>query len=117
MFRVNNNRSSSLFSLQTHLIFERMEARMISKVMTVGAALGLVIGTSSIGWTASSTTSRAPGHLMQQKGSVKGHPGASGYAPGHLMQQKGSKTGNPGASGYAPGWSTSTTGQGTSPAR
>ena len=40
---------------------------------------------------------------MQQKGSVKGHPGASGYAPGHMMQQRGSVRGQPGASGYAPG--------------
>ena len=28
---------------------------------------------------------------MQQKGSKKGSPGASGYAPGHEMQNKGSK--------------------------
>ena len=37
---------------------------------------------------------------------------ASGYAPGHVMQQRGSKNGFPGASGYAPGRAT-TTGSGT----
>ena len=40
---------------------------------------------------------------MQDKGSVRGQPGASGYAPGQKMQDKGSKAGQPGASGYAPG--------------
>ena len=53
----------------------------------------------------SSTRENTPGDKMQDKGSVKGHPGASGYAPGHLMQEKSSKTGEPGASGYAPGHS------------
>lgn len=47
-----------------------------------------------------------PGHEMQEKGSVKGSPGASGYAPGHRMQENGSVKGTTGASGYAPGHST-----------
>ena len=47
-----------------------------------------------------------PGDQMQDKGSVKGSPGASGYAPGHEMQKKGSVKGTEGASGYAPGRST-----------
>lgn len=47
-----------------------------------------------------------PGHEMQEKGSVKGSPGASGYAPGHQMQEKGSVKGTTGASGYAPGHGT-----------
>ena len=34
-----------------------------------------------------------PGQQMQDKGSVRGQPGASGYAPGHKMQDKGSKAG------------------------
>jgi hypothetical protein len=51
-------------------------------------------------------SSKTPGHEMQQKGSKKGEPGASGYAPGHEMQAKGSKKGSPGASGYAPGQTT-----------
>lgn len=45
----------------------------------------------------------APGQKMQDKGSVKGTTGASGYAPGQKMQDKGSVKGEPGASGYAPG--------------
>jgi hypothetical protein len=45
----------------------------------------------------------APGQKMQDKGSVKGTTGASGYAPGHKMQDKGSVKGTTGASGYAPG--------------
>jgi hypothetical protein len=57
------------------------------------------------------TNVTTPGHKMQMKGTLNGHPGASGYTPGHLMQQKGSKTGFPGASGYAPG-RTTTTGSG-----
>ena len=66
----------------------------------------------------SSTPNQTPGHEMQRKGSVKGHPGASGYAPGHQMQQRGSRRGQPGASGYAPGHETTgqggqTTGQGS----
>ena len=47
-----------------------------------------------------------PGHEMQEKGSVKGSPGASGYAPGHMMQENGSVKGTTGASGYAPGHTT-----------
>ena len=47
-----------------------------------------------------------PGHEMQEKGSVKGSPGASGYAPGHMMQENGSVKGTTGASGYAPGHGT-----------
>ena len=46
---------------------------------------------------------KAPGQQMQDKGSVKGTTGASGYAPGHKMQKKGSIKGTTGASGYAPG--------------
>jgi hypothetical protein len=52
---------------------------------------------------AQGVSSKTSGHEMQQKGSKKGSPGASGYAPGHEMQAKGSKKGTEGASGYAPG--------------
>jgi hypothetical protein len=52
---------------------------------------------------AQGVSSKTPGHEMQERGSVKGSPGASGYAPGQEMQAKGSKNGSPGASGYAPG--------------
>jgi hypothetical protein len=49
------------------------------------------------------TVKKTPGHEMQQKGSYKNEPGASGYSPGHEMQRRGSAKGEPGASGYAPG--------------
>ncbi len=48
---------------------------------------------------------KAPGQMMQDKGSAKGTTGASGYAPGQKMQDKGSVKGTTGASGYAPGQS------------
>jgi hypothetical protein len=62
---------------------------------------------------ACSVATSAPGQKMQDKGSVRGQPGASGYAPGQRMQDKGSKPGQPGASGYAPGHQDSTSGQGS----
>ncbi|MBI3704310.1 MAG: hypothetical protein HY244_10825 [Rhizobiales bacterium] len=63
--------------------------------------------TASAAANAQSTTrEKTPGDQMQDKGSVKGSPGASGYAPGHLMQEKGSVKGTTGASGYAPGHET-----------
>lgn len=49
---------------------------------------------------------QSPGLQMQENGSVKGSPGASGYAPGHKMQENGSVKGTTGASGYAPGHAT-----------
>jgi hypothetical protein len=76
---------------------------MQAKLLSIAAAAGLLIGTSGLGIAQSRTT---PGHEMQQKGSVRGHPGASGYSPGHEMQKYGSKRGQPGASGYAPGHET-----------
>lgn len=54
--------------------------------------------------------SKAPGQMMQDKGSVRGEPGASGYAPGHMMQENGSAKGTTGASGYAPGRATTGSG-------
>ncbi len=56
---------------------------------------------------AQGSATKAPGQQMQENGSVKGSPGASGYAPGQQMQDRGSKPGTNGASGYAPGHSTS----------
>jgi hypothetical protein len=75
-------------------------------------AAGLLLGSSTIVLAQSSTPNRTPGHEMQQKGSYRGQPGASGYSPGHEMQRRGSKRGEPGASGYAPG--RETTGSATS---
>jgi len=67
--------------------------------LTAGAAL-LTAAT-----VASAQNTMAPGVQMQEKGSVKGSPGASGYTPGHQMQEQGSVKGTTGASGYAPGGS------------
>ena len=64
------------------------------------AAACFVLGSASL---VSAEQPDTPGRKMQEKGSVKGSPGASGYTPGHKMQDKGSKRGEPGASGYAPG--------------
>ena len=73
-------------------------------------AVSAIVLATAPGAFAQGTSSKTPGHEMQNKGSRTGSPGASGYAPGHEMQDKGSKTGSSGASGYAPG---QTTGSGT----
>ena len=39
-------------------------------------------------------SSMTPGHEMQEKGSVPGHPGASGYAPGHTKDADDLKKGD-----------------------
>ena len=67
-------------------------------------AAGLIASTRAA--LAQGSSSKSPGHEMQEKGSVNGSPGASGYAPGQEMQSKGSKAGTTGASGYAPGHTT-----------
>ena len=72
------------------------------KIATAAALVSISCGAAL---AQSSTRENTPGDKMQDKGSVKGHPGASGYAPGQLMQEKGSKTSEPDASGYAPGHS------------
>jgi hypothetical protein len=76
---------------------------MRRKLSIVAAVAGLLIGTTALGYAQSSTQDHAPGQRMQERGSVPGHPGASGYAPGQRMHERGSKAGQPGASGYAPG--------------
>jgi hypothetical protein len=62
----------------------------MSKLAILGAACGLVLASSAAtiagpkgGVGGPATT---PGHMMQQHGSVPGHPGASGYAPGHVKK-------------------------------
>lgn len=90
---------------------------MRNTVLSIAAATSLLLGTTAVCSAQSSTQDRAPGQRMQDKGSVQGEPGASGYAPGQRMQDKGSKRGEPGASGYAPGQQNSTTGQGTTSRR
>ena len=85
---------------------------MRNKALSAVVAVGFMLGTTTVG-LAQTAQDRAPGQQMQDKGSVRGQPGASGYAPGQKMQDKGSKPGQPGASGYAPGQQDSTSGQGT----
>ena len=84
---------------------------MRNKILIAAAAAGLIFGTPAF-CVAQGAQDSAPGQKMQDKGSVRGQPGASGYAPGQRMQDKGSKAGQPGASGYAPGQQNSTSGQG-----
>jgi len=87
---------------------------MMRTLSIVAAVAGLLIGTTALGYAQSSTQDRAPGQRMQERGSVPGHPGASGYAPGQRMHERGSKAGEPGASGYAPGrQAPETTGRGS----
>lgn len=76
---------------------------MISKIVVLAAAAGLLAGSMGLASAQSSTPNRTPGHEMQNKGPVKGEPGASGYSPGDRMHDRGSVPGHPGASGYAPG--------------
>jgi len=75
---------------------------MIRKIVALAAA-GMFAASTGLALAQSTAPSRTPGHEMQNKGSVKGEPGASGYAPGDRMHDKGSVPGHPGASGYAPG--------------
>jgi hypothetical protein len=98
---------------------------MMRKLSIVAAVAGLLISTTALGYAQSSTQDRAPsarlrassthyGQRMQDRGSLPGHPGASGHAPGQRMHERGSKAGEPGASGYAPGRQTpETTGRGS----
>jgi hypothetical protein len=90
---------------QTHLTEDSMKTKILA-----AAAATLVVGLAIPAQAATNVTT--PGHKMQARGSLSGHPGASGYTPGHIMQQRGSKKGFPGASGYAPGRAT-TAGSGT----
>jgi hypothetical protein len=80
---------------------------MTKQFIAIAAAAGFLAGVSTAALAQAQTT---PGHEMQEKGSVKGSPGASGYAPGHQMQEKGSVKGTTGASGYAPGHNKDTSG-------
>jgi hypothetical protein len=76
---------------------------MLTRKFLVLTAAGLFAASTGLALAQSSTSTRTPGHNMQNKGSVKGEPGASGYSPGDQMHDKGPAKGSPGASGYAPG--------------
>jgi len=85
---------------------------MKSTSLGLASAVVVLVGQSVVAaaQTTNSSRNRAPGHEMQQKGSVRGDPGASGYSPGDLKNDRGSRPGYPGASGYAPGHSTNQSG-------
>ena len=50
-------------------------------ILSLAAAAALTLGMSTAG-VAASAQEKAPGQQMQDKGSKRGQPGASGYAPG-----------------------------------
>ena len=50
----------------------------MSKIFALTVAAGLITTSTIAGSAASKST---PGHSMQQRGSVPGHPGASGWPP------------------------------------
>ena len=58
----------------------------MSKIFALTVVAELITASTIAGSAAPKST---PGHSMQQRGSVPGHPGASGYAPGHLKKKKG----------------------------
>jgi hypothetical protein len=68
------------------------------KLLATAAAIAALTAT-----TAQAQQTTAPGQKMQQRGTVSGSHGASGYAPGQQMHERGSVKGTVGASGYAPG--------------
>jgi len=63
---------------------------MTTKLLAIALAAGLLVGTGASGFAQSPTSEKTPGAQMQDKGPVKGSPGASGYAPGHQMKKKAS---------------------------
>ncbi len=86
---------------------------MNARLLSIIAASGLLIATTSFGHAQSRSQENAPGQRMQDRGSVPAQPGAAADVPGQRMQEKGSRSGEPGASGFAPGQqSPDTTGRG-----
>ena len=88
---------------------------MKRKLLSIAAAVGLLVGVTGLGYAQSPTQKNAPGQRMLDHGSMPGGPGASGNSPGHQMQDRGSRSGSRGASGFAPGRQDpdTTTGQGS----
>src|SRR3979490_3047566 len=59
---------------------------MNAKMLSIAAVASVLLGSTVLVQAEERMSGPAratPGHLMQQKGSLPGHPGASGYAPGH----------------------------------
>jgi len=70
---------------------------MASKMLSVATALGLLIGSSTIGLAQSSITGQAPGPKPPEKALMDSKDGVSNDAPGRLVQEN---TG--GATAFAP---------------
>ncbi|GJD93581.1 hypothetical protein [Methylobacterium iners] len=68
---------------------KRLSIAVVTTFALAGAALAAEQGASS----------KAPGQQMQEKGSVPGSPGASGYAPG--QEKKSDTTGSTSGSGQS----------------
>jgi hypothetical protein len=59
---------------------------MNAKMLSIAAVASVLLGSTVLVQAEERMSGPAratPGQLMQQKGSLPGHPGASGYAPGH----------------------------------
>lgn len=54
----------------------------------IKTALGVIAAVSLMATVPAAAQKTAPGKKMQDKGSVKGTTGASGYAPGHANDTK-----------------------------
>jgi hypothetical protein len=80
------------------------------KTALAAVALLSLAGVAEAQTRATNPTNQPPGQVKNDRGSVRGEPGASGYTPGHQMQDRGSVRGTTGASGYAPGHDAPTTG-------
>ena len=92
---------------------------MSKLISTVTLAAAFTVGAATLALAQTKPTNPnnlPPGQAMQDKGSVKGSPGASGYTPGHEMKKDGSASG-PGASDHAPGHAPSTSTTGTAKTR
>jgi Spy/CpxP family protein refolding chaperone len=64
---------------------------MTKFTLAAASAAALLLGSFGVGLAAEKSEKMSPGHEMQEHGSVKGQPGASGYAPGHEMKEHGSR--------------------------
>jgi hypothetical protein len=85
---------------------------MNGKILSIAAALGLLIGTTALGYAQSPRQDSAPGQRTQGQGNRSGSPGATGAAPGQQLEDRGGMD-SPGASGAAPGQPPASTGQGS----
>jgi hypothetical protein len=70
---------------------------MKAKVLSIAAALGLLIGSSTIGFAQNSVTEQLPGPKVPEKALMDSKAATSTGAPGHLTQETGT-----GGAAYAP---------------